>query len=1236
MLTAKQALNKAFLRLKPERAEIARFKAEFARLLDALLCNPGESEEFGKNLLSDFLKNAYYAPDYFINTSGRIDLTIHTGKDSASPVGVIIETKKAGSAAEMPSRENLNAKALQQALWYYLRERIKYHNIEIKRLIVTDCREWFIFDAADFERLFFADKALVKTYQDFADGALLGRDTAFFYANIAQPVIEKYKDALPYTYFSAADYEAFLRSGTAEHDAQLIAPYKLLSPTHLLKLPFANDSNSLDRAFYAELLYLLGLTETERDHKKVIVRNPPAARQEGSLLENALFHLASRLPLAGEDELFSAALELVITWINRVLFLKLLESQLLAYQNGNAEHAFLSADKIPTYNALDALFFHALAVEADKRDGSVARAFKNVPYLNSSLFEMSETELQYFPIGQLAERDLALFSSTVLKDSSGRKRTGAMNALGYLFAFLDAYDFASEGTEAIQEERKTLVNASVLGLIFEKINGYQDGSYFTPGSVTAYMCRETITRSALDKFNAAKGWDARTLTDLHNRTGRSAAELAEANAILDSIRVCDPAVGSGHFLVSVLNELIALKSELGVLMDADGRLLKGYRAEAANDELVLSSEEDGAIFSYNPQGAESRRVQETLFREKRRIIETQLFGVDVNPNSVKICRLRLWIELLKNAYYTKESGYAALETLPNIDINIKCGNSLVSRFACDADVKRALADTEYTVQGYKDAVQAYRNTRSKREKAGLERVIADIKARFRQEVEHSDPLARRKQRLEAELSALTKQGALFEPTRKEAQETAARVAELSARIAETEAGIAELRSGKIYENAFEWRFEFPEALSDEGDFIGFDIVIGNPPYVESRSSDVPKELKLEYQKQVVRDFNKNAEYITLGADLLVYFYPRASKILSHDGIGCLIVENAWLNTDYGMKASCFFTRTMDYMKIVDSSFRHFDSAKVNINTVITFFKNNSKIKTVDFSFMEKSDIDISDKIIKQYQSDDNFLSKMKWGIILYAQNDILNIFIDISKKSETIDQSFYQIGQGVNEKVDTFISSNNKILFTEKENIINAVFKEKSYNYVKYDYFLYYSFKENIKDTTVLQSDALTEFSKERKLKRRYPSIIMPRGIGTCHYAGLINGNALSNSYVELYVSDEKEEKKLNIWLFCNSSIFFLYREISGRKNLGGGLLKSEASDLKLFPLYFPITDSITIKAILKDMGNPCNLQERLNSEVQQRIDSIVFAYFNISEKANIVLSELKHLFEFRCNKAKS
>ena len=137
--------------------------------------------------------------------------------------------------------------------------------------------------------------------------------------------------------------------------------------------------------------------------------------------------------------------------------------------------------------------------------------------------------------------------------------------------------------------------------------------------------------------------------------------------MINSIRVCDPAVGSGHFLVSALNELIAIKRDLNILRNRDGRRFV-YNVTIEDDELIVT-DADGEL-QYNPNDVESQMVQETLFEEKRIIIENCLFGVDINHSSVEICHLRLWIELLKNAYYIKkDDGSRHLQTLPNIDIN---------------------------------------------------------------------------------------------------------------------------------------------------------------------------------------------------------------------------------------------------------------------------------------------------------------------------------------------------------------------------------------------------------------------------------------------------------------------------------------------------------------------------------------------------------------------------------------
>ena len=142
-----------------------------------------------------------------------------------------------------------------------------------------------------------------------------------------------------------------------------------------------------------------------------------------------------------------------------------------------------------------------LARRPEERNEDVKALFSKVPYLNSTLFEATELEHDTITVNNLKDdKTLPLYAGTVLKDRRGKKLTGSAVTLEYLFKFLDAYDFSSENTEEIQEDNKTLINASVLGLIFEKINGYKDGSFYTPGFITTYMCRKNHHKSGTPKI----------------------------------------------------------------------------------------------------------------------------------------------------------------------------------------------------------------------------------------------------------------------------------------------------------------------------------------------------------------------------------------------------------------------------------------------------------------------------------------------------------------------------------------------------------------------------------------------------------------------------------------------------------------------------------------------------------------------------------------------------------------
>jgi adenine-specific DNA-methyltransferase len=1009
LIEPRKVLNKAFLKIKPNRLGIELFKQNLIQLLDSV--KEKESEEFHKNLISDFLKNTYYSQNHFINTKGRNDLVIHMGKDAKSNVGVIIEAKSPSNKAEMISQKSLNSKALQEMVLYFLRERITHKNLEVKNIVATNVNEWYVFDAQLFDKLFAQNKNFVKQFQDFEEGKLSGKNTDFFYKEIAKPYIETIIDKLEYTHFDLATYEKIIRNSDKQDDSKLIVLYKLLSPEHLLKLSFANDSNSLDKNFYNELLHIIGLTEIKEGGKKLIQRPKKENRTAGSLLENTITQLdsldkISRLPNpknygdTHEERLFNVALELSITWVNRILFLKLLEAQLISYQKGDKSYSFLNNELLHDYDKLNKLFFQVLAKKPNERTESVVKDYEKVPYLNSSLFEPTDLEHDTLFISNLEDGiALPLLTSTVIKDKQGKKRTGTENALDYFFDFLDAYDFASEGSEEIQEDNKTLINASVLGLIFEKINGYKDGSFYTPSFITMYMCKETIRRAVVQKFNETKGWNCKDFDELYNKID----DTKEANAIINSIKICDPAVGSGHFLVSALNEMIAIKHDLKILSDREGKRLKEYQIDIVNDELIVT-DEDGMPFVYNPKNPESQRIQETMFHEKQTIIENCLFGVDINPNSVKICRLRLWIELLKNAYYqvtVPSSGVRGLETLPNIDINIKCGNSLISRFGLDADLKKALKQSKWSIDSYKLAVATYRIAESKEQKREMERLIADIKENFRSEIAINDPKKLKLEKQKGDLFNYTQQVGLFERNKKEQTEWNKTVNQLSASIKTLENEIEDIKNNKIYNNAFEWRFEFPEVLNNEGDFVGFDVVIGNPPY-----------FSLGILENNILNYFESSSYQTFSrtSDIYCMFFELSHKIGGKMANNHFIISNKWLSSSYGLKTRNYLLENCCKIDLIDfNNFQIFEDASVD-TCLLTF--NNQKLELntkISFDVKDK-EMTIEDFLVSINKKEKEFQLNDLWKLTGF---NFENIKHKLEIKGVPIEKLDLKINRGI-------------------------------------------------------------------------------------------------------------------------------------------------------------------------------------------------------------------------------
>ncbi|HFI0255109.1 TPA: TaqI-like C-terminal specificity domain-containing protein [Streptococcus suis] len=918
-ITLKESMNRSVQAIMPLDEEKEVFNQKLVSYLTHLKDKEDESEEYQKNLLKVFLESVL--PYNFINTSSRIDLAIYNGKDANSSLGILFECKSLFNKPEMMSTEKINSKAFQEIVYYYLQERLFNKNLEIKKCIITNGLSWFVIEAKEFEKHFFKNKKLVDLVTKFRNNQLSSNKTDFLYSEVIAPEIDKaIEKGIVIAHFDLR--QALVKSGKNIEIKKnnLTQLYRFFTAENLLNKEIFTDSNKLNKNFYDELLYLMGLEETKSGTSKIISRLKPTKRQRYSFVENIIDKLDMKDVSKEKQE--DIAIQLTVVWTNRILFLKLLESQLVLF-NKDESFRFLTYEKLPNFEEIYSLFFAVLAKKVSERNDRVQEKFGYVPYLNSSLFEETELEISRDGIGidRLPEGDIEIFSKTALKGVDKKRKKGNINFIEYLFEFLDSYDFSTSISHH-EKSKNDLINASVLGLIFEKINGYRDGSFYTPGNITMYMSRKAIRTAAVDKVNEVLGWNCGTVEEIKFAIGHSVENARKVNQAIDDLKVCDPAVGSGHFLVSILNEIIALKSDLNVLFDADGNYIGNLiQCYVINDELVIQ-DMSGNNFLYQTGNQQSEQIQKAIFNQKRYILENSLFAVDINPSSVNICRLRLWIELLKSSYYYPDTNtnQLVLTTLPNIDINIKVGDSLLHKF--DFDYEFDMRRTDF--KDYLGLVRDYKETNNKRVKAEIWEKIEKLKHSFDDTA--SSPELQRLKKLEAELS----EAGIIDLFGDETAE-ARRYEQVKKQVSEAQKLLQARLKNPLYAHGMEWRMEFPEILGEDGKFIGFDLVIGNPPYIFARNQSFTDEMKAYYSRTYqVSEYQANTYTI---------FMELAYQLLRKGGTFSYIIPNNFLTIQTNSRVRQFITEQTSDVVLINSLDKIF--ADASVDNCIIFFKKNT-------------------------------------------------------------------------------------------------------------------------------------------------------------------------------------------------------------------------------------------------------------------------------------------------------
>ncbi len=899
------ALNRSFLRNHETPETKERFRLALKDLLARLSFQ--ESEEYNKTWIRDFLVNSFYGKPFEINTRNNIDQAIY-GPDGKHP-WVLMEMKSPGNHAEMPKDGCFDRKSFCQLVLYYIKEEKERKNNEIKHLVVTNGHEWYVFERKQFYLHFGSHQRLWKEIRRYERE---GRKRDEIYDEVIAPEVRKIQDRLDFVYIDIRTFSQQINDPTLIHKRKFEILCKFFSPIHLCVQPYDFDHNHLDPKFYNELLYLMGVEERRVGQLDVIRRLPENQRQHYSLLEQTIWHL-SEMGVDDEDVLYDTALGLVISWTNRILFLKLLETQLLNFNERAPRYKFLSTASIKDYHVLFDLFFKVLNKTPQERDPQVRDLYDHIPYLNSTLFEISEQEKRYFTINALPHGPMRIYAATALKGDNGKVKKGDLDSLEYLLRFLDSYDFGSyelEEKEEHEEEQKTLIDASVLGLIFEKINGYKEGAYFTPGFVCEFMCHEVIQRVAIAQLNKHFDWQCKTIDEIVERMDYYNPEVRrKANQVINNIKICDPSVGSGHFLVSALNELIVLKSRLHILEYSKedeafgGERVKGWLINIKDDELLMIDKETGKSFVYDRKNAEASALQRTLFEEKRRIISHSLYGVDINPKSVDICRLRLWIELLKNAFYDDGD----LQTLPNIDLNIKEGDALMSHLDVqvgDGAPRQAsvIRSIRQLTEEYKSLVDEYKKGSGRANRFAIQEKFGTLKRELRSFVQSDF--------YDYEIARISRK--------------------------DTE------------QHYMEWMLEFPELLNDDGLFCGFDIMVGNPPYI-SLGADGGR-LRRRYEKCGYHSFHSNG-------DIYFLFYERALQLLRPDGLLCFITSNKWLRNDAAKRLRDHLTENASTLMLIDFPGQSLFKRATVVNNILLAQKRKDDTTVTTCATTEGMDVD---------------------------------------------------------------------------------------------------------------------------------------------------------------------------------------------------------------------------------------------------------------------------------------
>lgn len=486
--------------------------------------------------------------------------------------------------------------------------------------------------------------------------------------------------------------------------------------------------------------------------------------------------------------------------------------------------------------------------------------FGKIPYLNGGLFDRDYGE--------------------GIKDTAGRKTPRTITLPNSLFdrrdtssilGFFNGYNFTI--SENVQGDEDVAVDPEMLGKVFENMLEAEErgksGTFYTPRGIVNFMCVEVLSRYLADETGMTPEAIHELIEldpDLPNAEFHQKITPAQAKALkraIAQVKILDPAVGSGAFPLGMMQVILAVRQAVG-----------------------------------RREGEVIRRGSLRMSEVKREIIANNLYGVDIKPEAIEVAKLRMWLSLVVDIPSIDD-----VEALPNLDYKLMCGDSLISSIHGEQLIPDptkmqqgmlAVTPIQQAIQPLLDLQHRYYSAQTEERKALRQQIIEAEANVFRVATEDRRDFWKGEQRkLEQDIKRLGKVSRIQEKRR----------AEITARIAELDQFSEEVERGDRALSFFNYHLHFRDVFENR---VGFDIVVGNPPYVrQEQLGEIKPALEQEF------------ECYAGTADIFVYFYERGFRLLRDGGHLTYITSNKYFRSGYGEKLRKFLGEQSTVQTLID-------------------------------------------------------------------------------------------------------------------------------------------------------------------------------------------------------------------------------------------------------------------------------------------------------------------------------